>query len=75
MTATVESIVTQALLLSAEERGIIVDRLAESMQSENDLSDEMKSTLDRRWEDIESGKVQCIPHKQVMQQLRGKYGA
>lgn len=38
------------------------------------LSDEMKGTLDRRWEEIVSGKVKCIPHDEVMSDLRAKYG-
>ena len=38
------------------------------------LSNEMKGTLDRRWEEIVSGKVKCIPHDEVMSDLRAKYG-
>lgn len=38
------------------------------------LSDEMKDTLDRRWEEIVSGKVQCIPHEKLLQELQAKYG-
>jgi putative addiction module component (TIGR02574 family) len=38
------------------------------------LSDEMKQTLDRRWDEIVSGKVKCIPHDEVMTKMRAKYG-
>jgi len=74
MSTAVESIVTQAMQLSEEERGEIVDLLAGSLQPEDELSDEMKATLDRRWEEIESGKVKCIPHEEVMARLRTKLG-
>jgi putative addiction module component (TIGR02574 family) len=74
MSTAVESIVTQAMQLSEEERGEIVDRLAGSLQPEDELSGEMKATLDRRWEEIESGKVKCIPHEEVMARLRTKLG-
>ncbi|SKA95270.1 putative addiction module component, TIGR02574 family [Prosthecobacter debontii] len=80
MTATAESILSNLLTLSEEDRLEIADRLQSSVygppgESEDvELSDEMKATLDRRWEEIESGKVECIPHEQVMAKLKAKYG-
>jgi len=38
-----------------------------------ELDDAMKSTLDRRWQEIESGTVQCLPHEEGMARLRAKY--
>lgn len=74
MTTTVESIVSQAMLLSDEERSAVVDRLVESFHHDQDeLPDEMKDTLDRRWEEIVSGKVKCRDAFEVLDELRAKY--
>ena len=37
------------------------------------LSDEMKATLDRRWEEIESGKVKCRDAFDVLAEVRARY--
>lgn len=73
MTTTLESVMTQALLLSDEERTELVDRLAASLPAEDELSDDVKSTLDRRWEEIASGKVECRDAFEVLAELRAKY--
>ena len=73
MTATAESLLHQALKLSEQDRSELVDQLAESIEPEADLSDEEKSTLDRRWEEIVSGKVKCRDAFEVIEELRAKY--
>ena len=75
MPATVESVLSLAMTLSEQDRAIVAEQLHDSISlAEEPLSDEMKATLDRRWEEIESGKVKCIPHDQVMANMRAKYG-
>lgn len=49
------------------------DRLHRANESDEVLSTEVKDTLDRRWEDIVSGKVQGIPHETLMKELCGQY--
>ena len=73
MTATAESLLHQALKLSEQDRSELVDQLAESIEPEADLSDEEKSTLDRRWDEIVSGKVKCRDAFEVIEELRAKY--
>ena len=73
MTATTEQILNQALTLDEHERVELAERLWDSVEPqhrEDDLSDEQKATLDRRWEEIESGKVKCRPVKEVISELR-----
>lgn len=77
MTAAAESILSTLLTLPEEDRLEIAERLQYSVSpvpTDEDLTDEMKSTLDRRWEEIESGKVRCIPHAEVMASMRAKHG-
>ncbi|TLD68250.1 hypothetical protein FEM03_23625 [Phragmitibacter flavus] len=59
MTATVETLLQQALTLSYDERALLADQLWESLHPDPPLSDELKTTLDRRWEEIENGTVKC----------------
>ena len=76
-TATL-SLFEQATQLSDAECEELYEQLGSHLyrqEAEEPLTSEMKSTLDRRWEEIVTGKVQCIPHSQVMSELRAKYGA
>ena len=40
---------------------------------QEDLTEELKGTLDRRWEEIVSGKVKCRDAFEVLDELRAKY--
>lgn len=76
MTATAEALLSDLLTLPEEDRLEIAERLQDSVQAgpeDTGLEDGLKATLDRRWEEIVSGKVQCIPHDQVMASLRAKH--
>lgn len=62
----------QALALPVEERVVLAQRVWDSMghfvnsEVEKDWMDE----ADRRWREIEEGKVQCLPADQVMKHAR-----
>ena len=74
MPATVESVLSLAMTLSEQDRAIVAEQLHDSISlAEEPLSDEMKATLDRRWEEIESGKVKCRDAFEVLAELRVKY--
>lgn len=79
MTAAAETILSNLLTLSEEDRLEIADRLQSSVYGaaeeaeDTELSEEMKATLDRRWEEIESGKVECRDAFEVLAELRAKY--
>lgn len=72
MTATAESLLHQALKLSEQDRSELVDQLAGSIEPEADLSDEEKSTLDRRWDEIVSGKVKCRDAFEVIAEIEAR---
>jgi putative addiction module component (TIGR02574 family) len=77
MTATAEALLSSLLDLPEEDRLELAERLQASVTDEpaddEPISDEMKATLDRRWEEIVSGKVKCIPHEEVINELRAKH--
>lgn len=78
MTATAESILSNLLTLPEEDRLEIAARLQDSVyatSSDEELSRDLKVILDRRWQEIESGAVQCRDALEVVQELRAKYNA
>lgn len=76
MSALLERLREQAKQLSAEERCILGAELLEPAE-EGDAA-AMEQAWDeeilRRVEEIKSGKVEMIPHEEVMAGLRAKYG-
>ncbi len=78
MTTTAESLMNTLLDLPEADRMEIVERLQDSLfdvpQPAEEISEELKATLDRRWQEIESGQVECIPHETVMANLKAKHG-
>jgi putative addiction module component (TIGR02574 family) len=72
LTPQVSEVLEKALALSTEDRGLIIDRLIESLDNESAeegveaaWSDEIK----RRVEEIQSGKVEMIPGEEVDRRL------
>ena len=71
MTVAARKIVKQALALSESERAKIVSELLKSLSDdeENIPQDEWdeawKKELEKRIDEIESGKVKCIPYAEV----------
>jgi putative addiction module component (TIGR02574 family) len=77
MPRTAREIVEEALLLPELERDAIATALWKSLH--NDVCDtneewerEWAAELERRCKEIDEGKVQMIPHEEVMATLRAK---
>jgi putative addiction module component (TIGR02574 family) len=75
MTPQVSEVLEKALTLSTHERGLIIDRLIESLDEgpaeegvEVAWADEIKSRVD----DIRSGKVELIPGEEVRRRLAAR---
>ena len=62
---SVEQIREEALKLPAEDREWLAQELWNSIPEESDP--ELKATLDRRWEEIVTGKVETIPLEDTLQ--------
>ena len=77
MTATAESLMNTLLELPEEDRMEIVERLQDSIfdtsHSTEEITDELKATLDRRWEEIESGKVKCEDAFVVLERIKRRH--
>lgn len=76
MTPQVSDVLEKALALSTQERGLLIDRLIESLDDdpaeegvEQAWADEIKSRVN----DIESGKVEMIPGEQVLNELAEEF--
>ena len=72
MTPRVSEVLEKALTLTTQERGMIIDRLIESLDEgpaeegvEAAWADEIRSRVD----DIRSGRVEMIPGEQVLRDL------
>lgn len=68
---SVQEIKEQALKLPPEDREMLAQELWQSLDDEP-LDPEFEAELNRRWEEIESGKVKTIPHEQVMAEMSQK---
>lgn len=74
----VEKILEEALALSHEDRGRLVDALLRSFEAEDELSgDEWEAAwtaeLDRRLRDFDEGRTKAIPFEQAMDQIRARF--
>ena len=72
MTPEVSRILEQALALSTQERGLVIDRLIKSLDdepAEDGVEEAWASEIKSRVEDIESGKAEMIPGKEIERRL------
>ena len=73
VTPQVSEILEKALALSTQERGLIIDRLIESLDdgpAEEGVEAAWDEEIKRRVGDIRSGKVKTIPGEQVLHRLK-----
>jgi len=75
MTPQVSEVLQKALTLSTHERGLLIDRLIESLDdgpAEEGVEEAWAEEIKRRLDDVRSGKVKTIPGEQVLRQLAKK---
>jgi putative addiction module component (TIGR02574 family) len=75
VTPQVSEILQKALALSTQERGLIIDRLIESLDdepSEEGVEAAWDEEIKRRVDDIRSGRVKTIPGEQVLRRLKAR---
>ena len=61
MSIQLEIVEAQALKLSPEERGQLADRLITSLFEDHEIEDAWAAEVERRIEEIESGRAKLIP--------------
>jgi putative addiction module component (TIGR02574 family) len=75
LTPQVSEVLEKALALSTEDRGLIIDRLIESLDNEpaeEGVEAAWSEEIKRRVEDIESGRVEMIPGEEVQRRLSAR---
>jgi putative addiction module component (TIGR02574 family) len=75
MTPQVSEVLEKALTLSTQERGLLIDRLVESLDegpAEEGVEEAWEEEIKRRIDDIRSGKVKTIPGEEVRRRLAAR---
>jgi putative addiction module component (TIGR02574 family) len=76
MTPQVSELLEKALTLSAQERGLLIDRLVETLDNEpaeEGVEAAWDEEIRRRVDDIRSGRVKTIPGEQVLRELAEEF--
>ncbi|MFZ0320954.1 MAG: addiction module protein [Candidatus Sulfotelmatobacter sp.] len=75
MTPQVSDLLEKALTLSTQERGLLIDRLVETLDNEpaeEGVEAAWEEEIKRRMDDIRSGRVTTIPGDQLLARLRAR---
>jgi putative addiction module component (TIGR02574 family) len=75
MTPQVSELLEKALALSTQERGLLIDRLVETLDNEpaeEGVEAAWEEEIKRRVDDIRSGRVKTIPGDQLLGRLKAR---
>jgi putative addiction module component (TIGR02574 family) len=75
MTPQVSELLEKALTLSTQERGLLIDRLVETLDNvpaEEGVEAAWEEEIKRRMDDIRSGRVKTIPGDQLLARLKAR---
>jgi putative addiction module component (TIGR02574 family) len=70
ISSQLETLEAQALKLTAEERAQLADRLIASLFEDNEVEEAWATEVERRIEEIESGRVQLVPAADAIARAR-----
>jgi putative addiction module component (TIGR02574 family) len=76
MSAQVLEVLDKALALSVEERGLLIDRLVESLDdgpAEEGVEAAWDAEIKRRVDDVRLGRVKTIPGEQVLREIEEEF--
>jgi putative addiction module component (TIGR02574 family) len=71
----VSELLEKALALSTQERGLLIDRLIETLDNEpaeEGIEEAWGKEIERRMDDIRSGRVETIPVEKVRERLKAR---
>jgi putative addiction module component (TIGR02574 family) len=75
MSAQVSEVLDKALALSVKDRGLLIDRLVESLDdapAEEGVEEAWADEIKRRVDDVRSGKVETIPGERLRERLNAR---
>ena len=77
MARTFDEVCADAMQLSVEERGSLVDSLHDSFltDEEREIQEAWIEEAERRLADYDAGRAEGIPYEEVMRKLRAKFSA
>jgi len=70
MSNQLEAVQAQALMLSAEERALLADRLIASLFKSDDVEHAWAAEVERRIAEIEGGRTQLVPASDAIARAR-----
>ncbi len=70
MASQLDIVEAQALQLSAEERAHLADRLISSLFEDSGIEEAWSVEVERRIEEVESGRAELIPAEQAIARAR-----
>ena len=76
MTPQVLEVLEKALTLSTQERGLLIDRLVESLDDEpveEGVEEAWADEIKRRVDDVRLGRVKTIPGEQALRELEEEF--
>lgn len=76
MNSRVAEVLDKAMALSSHERGLLIDRLVESLDDaapDEGVDQAWADEIKRRVDNIRAGKVKMIPGKQVLRELAKEF--
>jgi len=73
MAGQLEIVEAQALKLTAEERAHLADKLIASLFEDREVEDLWAEEVERRVEEIESGRAKLIPAAEAIARARAAY--
>jgi putative addiction module component (TIGR02574 family) len=76
LTPQASEVLEKALTLSTQERGLLIDRLVDSLDddtAEEGAEEAWAAEIKSRVEDIRTGEVKMIPGEQVLQDLAEEF--
>jgi len=75
MTPQVSELLDKALTLSVEERGLLINRLVESLDdepAEEGVEEAWAEEIKRRVDDVRSGKAETVPIERIKERLNAR---
>lgn len=70
MSSQLETVQAQALMLPAEERALLADRLIASLFKSDDVEQAWAAEVERRITEIEGGRAQLVPAAEAIARAR-----
>ena len=72
MSSALAELIDQVLALPSDDRLVVAQRVWDSLEQFNgeDVEQAWTAEADRRWEDIEQGRVECVPAAEALRKAR-----